>query len=142
MRIDDLKTWLLLPTNFNTAITARTSALIPLSEFVDAEIILREYVEPSTSKILFLDPQIDEVEPGTNHVNWITEKIDAYAIVTRGATEYVQRDQANKYISALLDALKNHPDYMGYESREGYNGVEGKIDTKSERVSLIFKYEE
>lgn len=142
MRIDDLKTWLLLATNLKAAITARTSAGVPLAEFVDKEIILREYAEPTTNKVLFLDPREDEIEPGTNHVSYVTEKIDAYAIVTRGGTESVQRDQSNQYIKALLDALKNHPDYMGYESREGYDGVEGKSDSKGSRVLLIFKYEE
>lgn len=142
MRIDDLKTWLLGAGNLSAAITARSTGPIPLTAFLDAEIVLRDYLDPTTSKELFLDPQPDEIEPGTNHVSWIKETVEAYAIVTRGAVLATMRDQAHQYISALIDCLKNHPDYMGVESREGYNGVEGKEDTKGERARLIFRYEE
>lgn len=143
MRIDDLKAWLLgAGTPLATAIAARTTGPVPLTAFVDAEIILRDYLDPTTLKELFLDPQPDEIDPGTNHVNWIKETVEAYVIVTRGATGVTMRDQAHQYIGALLDCLKNHPDYFGVESREGYNGVEGKEDTKGERARLIFRYEE
>jgi hypothetical protein len=140
MRIDDLKTWLLA--NLSSYIAARSTVPVPLTAFDDATIITRDWVEPTKEKILFLDPQPDEIEPGTNRVNYVTETIEAYVAVTRGATEAVMGNQAQQYLSALLDCLKTHPDYFGDTAREYYSGLEGKPDAKGAKATLIFRFEE
>ena len=142
MRIDDLKTWLLGAGNLSASISALSTGPIPLTAFVDATIILRDWHEPTQEKLLFLDPQPDERQFLTTQSDEIIETIDAYVIVTRGATEAVQRDQAFNYLKALYNCLKAHPDFSQMTEREGYNGVEGKIDAKGARAKLIFRYEE
>jgi hypothetical protein len=142
MRIDDLKTWLLGTGSLSTFIAAKSTTPIPLTAFASDEIILRDYAEPTTEKMLFLDPQPDEVEAGTNNTFFVTERINAYVIVTRGATEAVLRDQAANYLAALCACLETHADFFDLEDREYFNGVEGKVDAKGAKIVLVFKFEE
>lgn len=142
MRIDDLKAWLLGAGGLATAIAARSTTGVPLTAFDDASIVLRDWAEPTKEKILFLDPQDEEVEELTTTSDSIRWPVEAYVIVTRGATESVLRDQAEQYLAALEDCLAAHPDYAGVENREHYNGVEGKPDAKGSRARLIFEFEE
>jgi hypothetical protein len=140
MRLDDLKAFILA--NIGPFIAARSTPAIPLSGFSDATVVLREWKEPSQEKLLFLDPQPDQVEAGTNRVSYVTETIDAYVIVTRGAKEETLREQAKGYLAALVDCMKTHPDYMEFRGREYYDGIEGKPDGKGAKTTLVFGYEE
>ena len=142
MRIDDLKAWLLGAGNLASYIAALSTGVIPLTAFTDATIVLRDYLEPTQDKLLFLDPQPDERHFLTTLSDEIIETVDAYVIVTRGGVETVMRDQAFNYLKALYNCLRTHPDFATMTEREGYNGVEGKIDSKGARAKLIFSYEE
>jgi hypothetical protein len=140
MRLDDLKTWLLGAGSLSTFVAALSTSPIPLTAFTDATIALREFSEPTQEKLLFLDPQPDEVGFGTLALSEVTETINAYVIVTKGGTEAVMRDQAANYLQALLDCLATHPDYMRITEREYYDGVEGKIDQKGARAKIVFSH--
>jgi hypothetical protein len=142
MRIDDLKTWLLGAGNLSASISALSTGPIPLTAFVDATIILRDWQEPTQEKILFLDPQPDERQFLTTAQSEIIETIEAYVIVTRGATKAVMADQARNYLQALFNCLKSHPDFSEMSAREYYSGYEGKDDMKGARGTLVFRYEE
>ena len=142
MRIDDLKTWLLGAGNLASFVSAQSTGPIPLTAFADATIILRDWVEPTQEKILFLDPQPDAREFLTTLSDEVIETIDAYIIVTRGGTKAVMADQSQNYLAALRACLKTHPDFYAMEEREYYNGYEGKDDMKGARAKLIFRYEE
>jgi hypothetical protein len=142
MRLDDLKTWLLGTGSLSTFIAAKSTTPIPLTAITSDEVVLRDYAEPTTEKLLFLDPQPDEVEAGTMSTLYVTERVNAYVIVTKGATEAVMRDQAANYLAALVSCLKTHADFFDIEEREYFNGVEGKSDAKGAKAVLVFKFEE
>lgn len=140
MKVDDLKTWLVA--NIGSYISALSTAPVPLTALTSAMVYTRDFVEPQQSPTLFLDPLPEEVEQLTMGKSLVTAKVDAYWFVARGATESVAREQIKNYTQAMLNALQTHVDYFGFEAREYFDGVEGKVDIKAARTTLIFRTEE
>lgn len=141
MKIDDLKAWILA--NITPFIAARSTVEIPLSAIVDAQIETRGFSEPGFPVALWLDdPLPEEIAPLTSSTVDVTWRVDAFWIVSRGATEIVARGQTEGYLLALIDCIKTHPDFFEYEGREFFDGFEGKLDIKASKVTLVFRFEE
>lgn len=141
MRVNALKTYLLA--NLGLYIAARAvSSGLALTAFDAASIIVQEWAEPTKEKLLYLDPQPDEIEALTNSSRIVTEQVDAYVIVTRGAQPDALANMAEQYLGAIVDCLEHHPDFMEIMSREMYFGVEGNPSAKGARAMIVFKYEE
>ena len=135
MKIDDLVTYLVA--NLNGFITAQSMVTITA-----AQILTRNWVDPVQGVTLFLDPEPEEVEQLTMATVGVTAKVNAYWIVSRGYTEASAREATKSYMTALINCLKVHPDYFGFEARDYFDGVEGKQDVKASTATFIFKTEE
>lgn len=128
--------------NLNAYITALSTALVPLTTIVEGQCYLRNFIEPQYPVSLFLDEHDEEIEPLTMGLAQVTWRVDAYWFVQRSAVESVARDQTKAYMQALINCVETHPDYMTFEDRAYYDGVEGKQDIKASKATLVFKWDE
>lgn len=141
MKVDDLKTWIVA--NTASYVAALSTVGVPLASITAGQVYTRDFLEPQQPVTVWLDPLPEEIEPLTMRTCQVTAKMELYVFVARGATEAVAREQTANYAQAIINALEGlHPDFFGFESREYYDGVEGKPDVKASKVTLVFKTEE
>lgn len=139
MTIDELQAYLV--TYLNPCIAARSTTLVPLSAVAADQIYTRNYQLPAKGCTIFLDQQQETAEPFTMGSRVIRLPVEIIAF-TQGATEALLRAQASAYMTAIFDCVALHPDFMSIESRDQFDGVEGKLDIKAAKAVVIFEYEE
>ena len=139
MNVDDLQAYLVA--NLNPCIVARSTVGVPLSPLVADQIYTRNFQLPAKGCTIFLDPQQETAEPFTMGSRVVRLPVEIIAF-TQGATEPLLRAQASAYMTAIFDCVAAHPDFMSIESRESFDGVEGKQDIKAAKAVVIFEYEE
>jgi hypothetical protein len=139
MTVDDLKTY--LETNLNACIAARSTVDVPLVAIAIDQIYTRNYRLPAKDCEIFLDPQPETVEDFTMDASLVRLPVEIL-VFTKGDMEALMRAKALGYRRAILDCIGAHPDYMRHESRDTFDGVEGKDDTKVTKLVAEFEYEE
>lgn len=139
MTIDELETFVVA--NLNTYIAARSTAGAPLAAITADQVYTRDYELPAKKLTIFLDPQEETIEPLTMGSNDVRLPVHLLVFV-QGETEALLRAKADAYMLALLDCVTTHEDFFGIESRDRFDGVEGKPDIKAAKVTAVFHYEE
>jgi len=139
MTIDDLTTYLVA--NLNGCIAGRSTPEVPLTAITEDQIASREYQLPAKKVGIFLDPQQETIEPLT--MTTVDVKLPVEIIVfTQADTVALMRAKADAYMLAVLDCIGEHDDFFEIESRDRFDGVEGKEDIKAAKVVAVFRYEE
>lgn len=139
MTVDDLATY--LAANLNACIAARSTEAVPLVAMTADQIVTREYQLPAKKVGIFLDPGEETIEPLT--MATVDVRLPVEIIVfTQGDTVALMRAKADAYMLAVLDCIGEHEDFFEVESRDRFDGVEGKEDIKAAKVAAVFRYEE
>lgn len=139
MTVDDLATY--LAANLNACIAARSTEAVPLVAMTADQIVTREYQLPAKKVGIFLDPREETMEPLTMTTVDVRLPIDVI-VFTQGDTVALMRAKADAYMLAVLDCIGEHEDFFEIESRDRFDGVEGKEDIKAAKVAAVFRYEE
>lgn len=139
MTIDDLASYLMA--NLNACIAARSTVAVPLIAINADQIVTRDYQLPAKKVGIFLDPQQETIDPLT--MTTIDVRLPVEIIVfTQADTVALMRAKADGYMLAILDCIGEHADFFEIESRDRFDGVEGKEDIKAAKVVAVFRYEE
>jgi len=139
MTVEDLQSY--LATYLNPYIASRSTGAVPLVAMAADQFYTNEYELPAKNCTIFLDPSAEEFEDLTMSTRDAKLPVAIYVFV-QGATEAQLRARARGYMYAVLDCIADHPDFMRIESRDVFEGVEGKPDIKAGKVLAIFQYEE
>jgi hypothetical protein len=139
MTVEDLQTY--LATYLNPFIAARSTGTVPLAPIVPDQVYAYEYELPAKNCTIFIDAAPEEFEDLTMSTRDARLPVTVIVFV-QGATEAQLRARARGYMYAVLDCIADHPDFMRIESRDAFEGVEGKPDIKAGKVLAIFQYEE